>query len=190
MLSPSSQAPTVCRSSSMAAAESDCSLAGHRGWTVVCWNSRNLHRTRQFGLYDCGRQDCHEHGRAGVFAVGYCEIAPVHGVQAWSGSMALPRMAMVVPAGWQFEFLECSRLAVGNSSVKTCTNRTAQCEECSVSQLYAQPNMAAAEAGGTTRCFPGVANDLNQTEISLQGKFGAGIYSYAEVVRPSRCILC
>ena len=49
--------------------------------------------------------------------------------QAWAGSMEIPKMAMVVPAGWQFELLECT-IPNGNTNLTTCDDRTADAVEC------------------------------------------------------------
>ena len=92
--------------------------------------------------------------------------------------MPLPLMAMVVPDSWRFEFLECS-IKNGNSTAATCLNKTAQCEECSVSELYSQPSLAGAEAGHSTRCLPGITNE--SAKVHIQGKFGDGDYRYAQV---------
>ena len=96
-------------------------------------------------------------------------------------------MAMVVPEDWNFEFLECS-IKNGNLSTATCTNRTTECKECSVSQLYNQPNLAAVEAGGTTLCLPGHANieaEMHMTNesatVQIQGRFGDEEYRFAQV---------
>ena len=98
--------------------------------------------------------------------------------QAWYSSMALPHMAMVVPEDWSFELLGCS-IKNGNLSTATCTNRTTESEECSVSQLYNQPNLAVIEAGGTTHCLPGMTNASDVMHI--QGRFGDEDYRFAQV---------
>ena len=93
-------------------------------------------------------------------------------------------MAMVVPEDWNFEFLECS-IKNGNLSTATCTNRTTECKECSVSQLYNQPNLAVVEAaaGGTTRCLPGTGMHMTNESatVQIQGRFGDDEYRYAKV---------
>ena len=89
-------------------------------------------------------------------------------------------MAMVVPEDWNFEFLECS-IKNGNLSTATCTNRTTECKECSVSQLYNQPNLAVVEAGGTTRCLPGMHVSNESAAVQIQGRFGDEEYRYAKV---------
>ena len=91
-------------------------------------------------------------------------------------------MAVVVPTEWQFELLECN-IPHGNLSMKTCENRTAECQECSIYQMYNQPNMAAVEAAGTTLCFPGVTGTNKSAEVfmDLEGRYGKGHFHYAEV---------
>ena len=53
------------------------------------------------------------------------------------------------------------------------------CEECSVTQLYNQQNMAGVEAGGHARCFPGTSNEA--AALQIQGSFGDEEYRFAEV---------
>ena len=89
-------------------------------------------------------------------------------------------MAMVVPEDWNFEFLECS-IKNGNLSTATCTNRTTESKECSVSQLYNQSNLAVVEAGGTTRCFPGMHVSNESAAVQIQGRFGDEEYRFAQV---------